>query len=78
MNKERENKKFLTIETFPNLWTAEVVKNHLLEEGIEAHIIGENLNYSFGPTFLEGYRLQVEQSQFLKALNIYKNTLQEE
>jgi len=77
MNKEIENKKFITLETFSNLWTAEVVKNRLLEEGIESHILDTNVNYSFGPTILEGYRLQVEQNMFLKALNIYKNTLED-
>ncbi|MGB6084828.1 hypothetical protein [Moheibacter sp.] len=77
MNKELENRKFVTLETFSNLWTAEVVKNRLIEEGINAHIIDTNVNYSFGPTVLEGYRLQVEQAQYLKALNIYKNTLHE-
>jgi len=77
MNKEIENRKFVTLEVFSNLWTAEVVKNRLLEEGIEAHVIDTNVNYSFGPTILEGYRLQVEESRFLKALNIYKNTLED-
>lgn len=77
MKKEIENKKFVTLETFSNLWTAEVVKNRLLEEGVEAYIIDTNVNYSFGPTILEGYRLQVEESMFLKALNIYKNTLED-
>lgn len=77
MKKERENIKFVTLETFSNLWTAEVVKNRLLEEGIRAHISNPLVNYSFGPTVLEGFRLQVEQDQFLKALNIYKNTLQD-
>lgn len=77
MNKEQENRKFVTIATFNNLWTAEVVKNRLIEDGINAHIINSNVNYSFGPTLLEGYRLQVEESQFLKALNIYKNSLQD-
>lgn len=77
MNKELENRKFVTLATFNNLWTAEVVKNRLIEEGINAHIINANVNYSFGPTLLEGYRLQVEESQFLKALNIYKNSLQD-
>lgn len=77
MEKERENLKFVTLETFSNLWTAEVVKNRLVEEGITAHIIDTHVNYSFGPTVLEGYRLQVEQNQYLKALNIYKNTLQD-
>ncbi|MFA7448659.1 MAG: hypothetical protein WCY77_09500 [Weeksellaceae bacterium] len=75
MNKEQENRKFVTLATFNNLWTAEVVKNRLIEDGINAHIINSNVNYSFGPTLLEGYRLQVEESQFLKALNIYKNSL---
>lgn len=75
MKKERENIKFVTLETFSNLWTAEVVKNRLIGEGIRAHIVNSNVNYSFGPTVLEGFRLQVEQDQFLKALNIYKNTL---
>jgi len=77
MNKERENIKFVTLETFSSLWTAEVVKTRLLEEGIRAHIINAHVNFSFGPTLLEGFRLQVEQTQFLKALNIYKNTLQD-
>ncbi|MBA5628432.1 putative signal transducing protein [Moheibacter lacus] len=77
MNKELENRRFVTLENFSNLWTAEVVKNRLLEEGIHAFILNENINYSFGPTFLEGFRLQVDQSQFLKALNIYKNSLQD-
>ncbi len=77
MNKELENRKFVTLETFSNLWTAEVVKNRLIEEGIQAHILNANVSYSFGPTVLEGYRLQVEQNQFLKALNIYKNSLQD-
>lgn len=77
MKKERENLKFITLETFSNLWTAEVVKTRLIEEGIRAHIVNSNVNYSFGPTVLEGFRLQVEQDQFLKALNIYKNTLQD-
>jgi hypothetical protein len=77
MNKEQENRKFVTLATFNNLWTAEVVKNRLIEDGINAHIINSNVNYSFGPTLLEGYRLQVEESQFLKALNIYKNSLQD-
>lgn len=75
MNKELENRKFVTLETFDNLWTAEVVKSRLIEEGISAHILNGNLNFSFGPTMLERYRLQVDQSQFLKALNIYKNSL---
>lgn len=75
MKKEHENLKFVTLEVFSSLWTAEVVKNRLIEEGIRAHIVNSNANYSFGPTILEGFRLQVEQDQFLKALNIYKNTL---
>lgn len=78
MNKEIENRKFVTLETFSNLWSAEVVKNRLIEEGIYAHIIDTHVNYSFGPTVLEGFRLQVDQTQYLKALNIYKNTLHEE
>ena len=77
MKKEIENRKFVTLETFSTLWTAEVVKNRLIEEGINAHISNPLVSYSFGPTIVEGYRLQVEQSQFLKALNIYKNTLQD-
>lgn len=75
MNKELENRKFVTLETYSNLWSAEVVKNRLIEEGIYAHIIDVNVNFSFGPTLLEGFRLQVEQDQYLKALNIIKNTL---
>ncbi|NLN32129.1 MAG: DUF2007 domain-containing protein [Flavobacteriaceae bacterium] len=78
MNKEIENRKFVTLETFSNLWTAEVVKNRLIEEGIHAHIIDTHVNYSFGPTVLEGFRLQVDKTQYLKALNIYKNNLHEE
>lgn len=77
MKKEENNRKFITLETFSNPWTAEVVKNRLIEEGIQAHILGANVNYSFGPTLLEGYRLVVEQNQFLKALNIYKNNWSE-
>ncbi len=77
MNKGNENRKFVTLEMFSNLWTAEVVKNRLIEEGIQAHILNAHVNYSFGPTVLEGYRLQVVQDQFLKALNIYKNSLQD-
>ena len=77
MNKELENRQFVTLKTFDNLWTADVVKNRLIEEGVYAHIIDLHVNYSFGPTVLEGYRLQVEKSQFLKALNIIKNTLSE-
>lgn len=77
MNKELENRQFVTLKTFDNLWTAEVVKNRLIEEGVYAHIIDLHVNYSFGPTVLEGYRLQVEKGQFLKALNIIKNTLSE-
>ena len=77
MKKELENRKFVTLEKFSSPWTAEVVKNRLIEEGINAHIIDSNINYSIGPTILEGYRLQVEQGQFLKALNIYKNSLQD-
>ncbi len=77
MNKELENRQFVTLKTFDNLWTAEVVKNRLIEEGVYAHIIDLHVNYSFGPTVLEGYRLQVEKSQYLKALNIIKNTLSE-
>jgi len=77
MNKEQENRKFVTLETFDNYFTAEVVKSRLMEEGIHAYVINPLLSYSFGPTITEGYRLQVEQSQFLKALNIYKNTLED-
>lgn len=77
MNKEQENRKFVVLETFNNYFTAEVVKNRLIEEGINAYIINPLINYSFGPTITEGFRLQVEQSQFLKALNIYKNTLED-
>lgn len=75
MNKELKNRKFVTLKTFDNIWTAEVVKNRLIEEGVYAHIIDMFVNYSFGPTLLEGYRLQVEKSQYLKALNIIENTL---
>lgn len=77
MNKEQENRKFVTLETFDNYWTAEVVKTRLQEEGINAFVINPLVNYSFGPTITEGFRLQVEQNQFLKALNIYKNTLED-
>lgn len=77
MKKELENRKFVTLATFNNPWSAEIVKSRLLEEGIIAFLIDNNVNYSFGPTILEGYRLQVDQNQFLKALNIYKNTLEE-
>lgn len=77
MNKEQENRRFVTLETFDNYFTAEVVKSRLIEEGIHAYVISPLLSYSFGPTITEGYRLQVEQSQFLKALNIYKNTLED-
>lgn len=75
MDKKANDIKFVTLATFDNLWTAEVGKNRLLQEGFNVHIINSFVNYSFGPTLLEGYRLQVEQSQFLKALNIYKNSL---
>lgn len=75
MDKKADEIKFVTLATFDNLWTAEVVKNRLIQEGINAHIINSFVNYSFGPTLLEGYRLQVEHTQFLKALNIYKNSL---
>ena len=77
MKKELENRKLVTLATFNNPWSAEIVKSRLLEEGITAFLIDNNVNYSFGPTILEGYRLQVDQNQFLKALNIYKNTLEE-
>lgn len=77
MKKEIENRKLLTLATFNNPWTAEIVKAKLQEEGIIAYLIDNNVNYSFGPTILEGYRLQVDQNDFLKALNIYKNTLEE-
>lgn len=77
MNKEQENRRFVTLEIFDNYFTAEVVKSRLMEEGIYSYVVSPLLNYSFGPTITEGYRLQVEQSQFLKALNIYKNTLED-
>jgi hypothetical protein len=77
MNKEKENRKLRTLATFNNPWTAEIVKARLAEEGIQAYLIDNHVNYSFGPTILEGYRLQVDQQDFLKALNIYKNTLEE-
>lgn len=77
MNKEKKEIRFVTLEVFNNLWTAEIVKNKLIEEGINAHVIDLNINYSFGPTILEGFRLQVEENQYLKALNIYKNTLED-
>ena len=77
MKKEIENRKFLTLATFNNPWSAEIMKAKLLEEGIVAYLIDNHVNYSFGPTILEGYRLQVDQNDFLKALNIYKNTLEE-
>lgn len=78
MKKERNDVRFVTLERFTNYWTAEVVKNMLLGEGIHAHILDSHANYSIGPTLLDGYRLQVEQSQFLKALNLYKNTLEDQ
>lgn len=77
MNKEQENRKFVILDTFDNYFTAEVVKSRLIEEGINAYVINPLVNYSFGPTLTQRYRLQVEQSQFLKALNIYKNTLED-
>ncbi|MDD3458171.1 MAG: hypothetical protein PHO74_01660 [Weeksellaceae bacterium] len=77
MNKEQENRRFVTLKVFNNYFTAEVVKNRLIEEGVHAYLINPLVNYSFGPTITEGYRLQVEQQQFLKALNIYKNTLED-
>lgn len=77
MNKEKKEIRFVTLEVFNNLWTAEIVKNKLIEEGINAYVIDLNINYSFGPTILEGFRLQVEENQYLKALNIYKNTLED-
>lgn len=77
MKKEIINRKLVTLATFNNPWTAEIVKAKLNEEGILAYLIDNHVNYSFGPTILEGYRLQVDQNDFLKALNIYKNTLEE-
>ncbi|HUH35620.1 MAG TPA: DUF2007 domain-containing protein [Moheibacter sp.] len=77
MKNESKSIKYVTLATFSNSWSAEVVKNRLIEEGIYAHILDEHVNYSIGPTLIEGFRLQVEESQYLKALNIYKNTLQE-
>ncbi|MET3732459.1 putative signal transducing protein [Moheibacter stercoris] len=77
MKKEMINRKFLTLATFNNPWTAEIVKAKLSEEGIVAYLIDNHVNYSFGPTILEGYRLQVDQNDFIKALNIYKNTLED-
>lgn len=77
MKKEIINRKLVTLATFNNPWTAEIVKAKLNEEGILAYLIDNHVNYSFGPTILEGYRLQVDQNDFLKSLNIYKNTLEE-
>lgn len=77
MNKEQENRKFITLDTFDNYFTAEVVKCRLQGEGIHAFIINPLVGYSFGPTITERYRLQVEQEQFLKALNIYQNTFED-
>jgi len=75
MNDPIESKSFVTLDVFENIWTAEIVKFRLIEEGIEAYIIDPNINYSFGPTNIEGFRLQVDHSQITKAINIYKNTL---
>lgn len=72
-----KNRRFVTLETFSNYWTAEVVKARLIGEGINAHVLNPFIGYAFGPTITEKYRLQVEESQFLKALNIYKNTLED-
>lgn len=77
MEKKQEDKKLVTLTTFSNPWSAEILKSRLLQEGIEAHLIDNNVNYSFGPTILEGFRLQVDQNDYLKALNIYKNTLED-
>lgn len=77
MEKKRKSLKYVTLATFNNLWSAEVLKNRLIEEGVYAHILDTHVNYSIGPTLIEGFRLQVEDNQLLKALNIYKNSLQE-
>lgn len=69
--------KFKTLATFDNTWSAEVVKSRLNAEGIEAFLIDSNINYSFGPTNVERYRLQVFKEDFEKALNIYKNSLED-
>lgn len=69
--------KFKTLATFDNTWSAEVVKSRLNAEGIEAFLIDANINYSFGPTNVERYRLQVLSEDFEKALNIYKNSLED-
>lgn len=69
--------KFKTLATFDNTWSAEVVKSRLNAEGIEAFLIDANINYSFGPTNVERYRLQVFKEDFEKALNIYKNSLED-
>lgn len=70
-----EDVHFETLEVFSTQFQAEVVKLKLESMGIYAHILDNNVNFSFGPTNVEGFRLQVRREDFEKALNIYKNSL---
>lgn len=65
-------KKLVTLQSFSNPFEAEVVKGRLEADGVVAYLIHQNLNYSIGTTFLQQYKLQVEQKDLLKAINIYK------
>lgn len=69
--------KFVTIHTFINPIEAEIVKAKLESEGIHSFILDQNLAYTVGPTTLQGFRLQVEQDNILKAKQILEKSLQD-
>ena len=68
--------KFVTLHKFLNPVEAEIVKGKLESEGIRAFILDQNLTYTIGPVITQGFRLQVETDNFLKAKQILEKSLQ--
>lgn len=66
---------FITLYQFYNSVEAEIFRARLESENIDAFILDQNTNYTIGPTLMDGFRLQVKESDFEKAQEILQKYL---
>lgn len=68
---------WVTIAEYEFYWQAEIAKSKLLSEEIRTIIADTHVSYTIGPSVGNGFRLQVERENVLRAKNILNKILGE-
>jgi hypothetical protein len=74
---ENNSHNLVTLITASLIHEVHIAKTLLASYNIESYIIDENIATTIGTAFVEGYKLQVDESDFDKATEILKEISEE-